>query len=77
MSEIKIGLYKHSKSGKMYRVIGLAHHSEDLSELVVYQALYESPEFGKDAIWVRPAQMWSELVEINGEKKPRFEYLGE
>jgi hypothetical protein len=74
---MKTGKYIHSKSGKEYEVIGLAHHSEDLSEMVVYRALYESEEFGANALWVRPAEMFTEMVEIDGQQKPRFEYVGE
>ncbi len=37
---LKIGEYEHSKSGKRYKVLGVARHSETLEELVVYQALY-------------------------------------
>jgi hypothetical protein len=74
---MKTGKYIHSKSRKEYEVIGVAHHSEDLSELVVYRALYESEEFGPNALWVRPKAMFEEQVEINGEMKPRFEFVGE
>jgi hypothetical protein len=48
-----------------------------LSELVVYKALYESEEFGPNALWVRPKAMFEEQIEINGETKPRFQYVGE
>jgi len=75
--DIKTGKYKHSKSGREYEVIGVAHHSENLSELVVYKALYESEEFGPNALWVRPVVIFTEIVDINGEEKPRFEYVGE
>jgi hypothetical protein len=74
---MKKGKYIHSKSGKEYEVVGVAHHSEDLSELVVYRALYESEEFGPNALWVRPKAMFEEQLEINGEMKPRFEFAGE
>lgn len=74
---MKLGKYIHSKTGKKYEVIGIARHSEDLSELVVCKALYESKEFGKDSLWVRPKEMFEELVEIEGELKPRFVYLEE
>jgi cyclomaltodextrinase / maltogenic alpha-amylase / neopullulanase len=69
--EIKIGKYEHYK-GKQYEVIGLARHSETLEELVVYKALY-----GEGDLWVRPADMFTETVEIEGETKPRFKYIGE
>jgi len=74
MDEIKIGKYKHYK-GKLYKVIGIAKHSETLEELVVYQALYESKEFGNNAIWVRPAKIFTEKVILNGKEVPRFELI--
>jgi hypothetical protein len=74
MSEVKFGKYKHYK-GKFYKVIGLAKHSETLEDLVVYRALYDSEEFGRDAIWVRPKSMFLETVEVNGKKVLRFEFV--
>lgn len=71
---IKPGIWKHSKKGNEYRVIGIAKHSETLEEFVVYEALYEN-ETSK--YWIRPASMWEELVEINGEQVPRFVYVRE
>jgi hypothetical protein len=65
------GYYKHYK-GKRYEVIGVAHHSETLEELVVYKALYDSPDFGRDALWVRPRRMFEEQVEVGGTLVPRF-----
>lgn len=70
---IRLGKYKHYK-GNNYEVIGVARHSETLEELVVYKALYQ--EEGKN-LWVRPATMFLEEVEIDGKKTPRFEFLGE
>ena len=60
MSTIQPGRYRHFK-GKEYQVIGTARHSETLEEMVVYRALY-----GEGGLWVRPAAMWSELVERDG-----------
>ena len=69
--EIKIGKYRHFK-GNEYRVLYIAKHSETLEPMVVYQALY-----GEGGIWVRPASMWTEEVDKNGYKGPRFIYIGE
>jgi len=60
------GIYRHYK-GQRYRVLGTARHSETLEELVVYQALY-----GERGLWVRPAGMFAETVELDGEPIPRF-----
>jgi hypothetical protein len=69
-SILKSGEYRHYK-GKEYKVIGVAKHSETLEELVVYQALY-----GEGQTWVRPLKMFTEEVEVNGKKTPRFKYIG-
>lgn len=68
----KLGLYRHSKTGKICRAISIAKDSETLADMVVYEELAENP---LSKTWVRPLTMFTELVEINGEKKPRFEYL--
>ena len=75
MDKIKIGKYRHFK-GKDYEVIGVARHSETLSELVIYCNLYDDPEFGNRALWARPKDMFLEKVEVDGEEIPRFKYLG-
>lgn len=71
---IKFGKYQHYK-GKLYKVIGVARHSETLEEFVVYIALYSSKEFGKNSLWIRPKSMFLEKVEINGKKIPRFKFV--
>ena len=68
---IKLGKYRHYK-GNEYEVIGIAKHSETLEELVAYRALYG----GDSSLWVRPLKMFTEEIEINGKKTPRFEYIG-
>jgi hypothetical protein len=65
------GIYRHYK-GNDYQVIGVARHSEDESELVVYRPLY-----GEGGLWVRPLQMFVEEVEIKGQTLPRFAYITE
>ena len=69
--EIKPGKYRHFK-GNEYEVLGVGLHSETLEEMVVYRALY-----GDCGLWVRPAAMWHEMVEKDGEKIKRFSYIGE
>jgi hypothetical protein len=66
---LKIGRYRHYK-GNEYEVIGVAKHSEDESELVVYRPLY-----GEKSLWVRPLEMFTETVQVNSETIPRFEYV--
>lgn len=62
--------------GSLYQVIGVAHHSETLEELVVYKALYDSEEFGPNSLWVRPKKMFTENVVVDGKETPRFRYVG-
>jgi len=71
MEEIKIGRYRHFK-GNEYEVLYLAKHSETLEQMVVYRALY-----GEHGIWVRPASMWNETVERDGQTYVRFTYIGD
>lgn len=71
MDELKPGRYRHFK-GNEYRLLYVAKHSETLEPMVVYEALY-----GEGGIWVRPAEMWSEEVDREGYRGPRFTYIGE
>ena len=66
-NQIKIGgKYSHFK-GNEYEVIGLAKHSETLEQMVVYRQLY-----GDGGVWVRPADMWNDTVERDGQTYVRF-----
>ncbi len=67
--KIRPGVYRHFK-GKEYRVLFVAKHSETEESMVVYQALY-----GEYGYWVRPASMWNEMVDHDGEKLPRFQWV--
>jgi len=69
--EIKLGRYRHYK-GEEVEVIGIGNHSETLEKLVVYRALCESKEFGTNALWGRPLEMFTETVEHEGKQVPRF-----
>lgn len=66
MSDIQ-GVYRHYKGG-MYRVLFVAHHSETLEDMVVYE-----PLDGKSGYWTRPASMWNEpVLTQDGSYVPRF-----
>ena len=68
---IPAGHYRHYK-GNDYTVIGVARHSKTMEELVVYRA-----EYGERGLWVRPAAMFQEIVEVDGVTVPRFRRVGE
>jgi hypothetical protein len=84
---MQLGIYKHSKTGNLYKAHFVAKHSETLEDLVVYEALYDEDADlrGTDAdkrgnyskYWVRPLKMWDEIVEVNGKKVPRFVFVKE
>ncbi len=69
IQEINSGRYRHYK-GREYILIGIARHSETMEELVIYRQ-----EYGENALWVRPKQMFLETVEVDGKILQRFEYL--
>lgn len=64
------GRYRHYK-GNFYEVIDVARHSETEESLVVYRCLY-----GDFSLWVRPLEMFLEMVEVNGQPMPRFARCG-
>lgn len=68
---LKSGIYKHFK-GNEYKVLYIAKHSETMEEMVVYQALY-----GERSYWVRPLHMFTERVEKENYKGPRFVWVRE
>ncbi len=71
MEKLKLGKYQHYK-GKYYEVIGIGRNSETLEELVIYRALYDSKEFGNNALWVRTLSNFRETVIVEGKSIPRF-----
>ncbi|KPN71755.1 DUF1653 domain-containing protein [Neisseria sp. 83E34] len=64
--DIPAGIYRHYK-GNLYELQALARHSETEEWLVVYRALY-----GEYGLWVRPAAMFSEKLEYQGQIVSRF-----
>jgi hypothetical protein len=69
MTDVRPGLYRHFK-GRIYRVLGTARHSETEEVHVVYLARDGS-------LWIRPAAMFTETVEREGYRGPRFSFVGE
>ena len=70
---IEVGKTYQHYSGKLYKVLAIAHYSEDPEMLyVIYQALYDCPTFGKNSTWARPYAMFAENVTINGQEVARF-----
>ena len=67
---MQTGRYRHYK-GKDYLVLGVARHSETEEELVVYRQ-----DYGDKGLWVRPKSMFLETIELDGQRMPRFEYIG-
>lgn len=67
---IRIGeKYRHFK-GKEDEIVCMARHSETEELMVVYKALY-----GPGETWVRPAKMFFEQIEVNGEMVYRFKKI--
>lgn len=69
--KLKPGRYRHYK-GSDYQVIDVARHSETEELLVVYRTLY-----GDFDLWVRPLEMFTEEVEVEGKTLPRFTFVSE
>lgn len=66
-----IGRYRHYKGGE-YEVVGAARHSETLEPLVVYRPLYNT-----SGLWVRPHAMFFEDIEVDGDRRPRFQRIAD
>lgn len=65
------GIYEHYK-GNRYRVIDTVTHSETEETLVLYQPLY-----GEQELWVRPYDMFTESVNLEGQRVCRFRLIKE
>ena len=69
---IELGRYRHFK-GNVYEVIAIAKHSETEEDMVVYKPL-DGDKRGL-GIWVRPLNMWNEMITRDGKTFPRFEKI--
>jgi len=75
---MRLWTYKHYK-GHLYEVLWVVLHTETQEKMVLYRAFYDCPDlvdkYGEDPLFVRPYDIFMELVDIDGEKVQRFEYL--
>ena len=67
--EVVLGKYRHFK-GNEYEVVGFAKDSETTEKMVIYRALY-----GDHELWVRPYEMFREIIERDGMRIRRFEKI--
>ena len=67
---IKSGIYRHYK-GNLYHVLSTGRHSETEEWMVIYKTLY-----GDTSIWIRPFDMFTEMVNVKGKMEKRFAYMG-
>ncbi|KAF1045010.1 DUF1653 domain-containing protein [Xylophilus sp.] len=65
------GRYRHYKGG-LYEVVATVRHAETLEPLTLYRALY-----GEPGLWVRPAAMFNDDVEVDGRQVRRFERVAD
>ena len=56
--------YRHYKGG-LYELVCIATLESDLSAMVVYRA-------ADGSIWTRPKAVFFELVDVDGQRVPRF-----
>lgn len=71
--DIEKGTYRHSKTGKLYEVLGVALQTETNEPLVIYRPLYKD----EHEFFARPYAMFFERIAINGIIKQRFERVDE
>lgn len=66
MAELVLGaIYQHYK-GTQVKVLHEVRHSETKEPMVAYIHLEDGE------LWVRPKDMFLELVEVDGKTQPRF-----
>ena len=65
------GRYRHYR-GNEYEVIGEGTHTETEETLMIYRSVKDPA-----VIWVRPYEMFFEMVEVDGLTVPRFTKLQE
>lgn len=72
MASFTPGVWRHYK-GRTYLALGLARQDETNEIVVVYTRLYEREGLPMST---RKLSIWSETVEHEGRRVPRFEFVG-
>jgi hypothetical protein len=69
------GIYRHTKSGKLYYALTWGKNSENpKEEFVVYIPLYKR-KITDPPLWIRPLPMFREKVRIGAKLFPRFTFI--
>lgn len=58
-----------------YNVIAVGRLEATEEPVIIYRALYDAPDAGSGAIWVRPVASFLETVTVDGQTIPRFTYV--
>jgi hypothetical protein len=70
MREFSVGEHYQHYKGNVYQLLAIAKHTESGEKQVVYQDTAD-----KSKVWVTPYERFTESVEHNGVKQPRFSYV--
>ena len=75
-----LGTFVLHYKNKFYKVIGIGYHTEFAEPLkhplVFYQAQYDDPTYGPNALWNRPLGMFFEKVVLpEGNEVSRFTFV--
>lgn len=66
------GFYTHYKGGE-YEVLGTGVFEENEEVCVIYKMLYDTPDYPKGTIWIRPESDFFKEIEVDGKTRKRFE----
>lgn len=66
------GIYRHYKNGQLYRVLDLVLHTETQQHMVLYEEVVPSERNPDRLRFVRPLEMFTEIVNDDGKEVQRF-----
>ena len=79
MESLRLGIYRHYKTGDEYRLLFIAkgqfsNSPLDMQDMVVYETVKDNPV---SKWWVRPLTEFTEQVQHNEVPVPRFTFVRE